>query len=373
MKKIKLTENQLTKLLSFIMEVDNQDKKDEKKKKKLYDEIKNEFVTQLKNAKVCDDIIVYTGEDNGKEWIKETIKTMTFRVSSIGKDGLLIKLIDAKGGIDLKIGTVYSINIKRAFNLSDNTGFIILDERQKVKDKEGNETYNYLPIKIDNVLTCEIIENKNDCEQDIPDSKIHAEKVAKEWMKSIDKILTSQIYEPGLFGMDNMFFFPKGFKAMDSILSKYGLSVKKNEYDDFKTDTIVFKVIGASEKSTLLNKEIKGVINYKNDIEVKDYYFEIDNNVELKKGAEIKAKLYTKTKTSSLFRYDVTIQILGFNKVKSDTKKPKNNDNSPEQPKNNNNSPEQPNNNNNSREQPKNNDNNSPEQPKNNDNSQIKL
>lgn len=372
MKKIKLTENQLTNLLSFIMEADNQDKKDEKKKKKLYDEIKNEFVTQLKNAKVCDDIIIYTGEDDGEKWVKETIKTMTFRVSSIGKTGLLIKLIDAKGGVNFKIDTVYSIDITHAFNLSDNTGFLILDERQTTKDKEGNETYNYSPIKIDNVLSCEVIENENNCDQGIPDSKIHAEKVAKEWMKSIDNILKSQIYEPGLFGMNNMFFFPKGFKAMDDILSKYGLSVKKNEYSDIKTDTIIFKVIGASEKSNLLNKEIKGIINYKNDIEVKDLYFEIDNNTEIKKGAEIKAKLYTKTKTSSLFRYEVTIQILGFSKVKSSEKTAKNKDNSPEQSRNNDNPPEQSRNNN-SPERSERNDN-SPEQPENNDkNFQNKL
>ena len=48
------------------------------------------------------------------------------------------------------------------------------------------------------------------------------------------KFNDSMNYKPGFLGMDNFFFFPKGYLAMDEILAKFGLSVnaKNNNAPD---------------------------------------------------------------------------------------------------------------------------------------------
>jgi hypothetical protein len=48
-----------------------------------------------------------------------------------------------------------------------------------------------------------------------------------QWDERLLQILRSAEFTPGLFRMDNFFFFPKGYAVMDDILSKYGMYVER--------------------------------------------------------------------------------------------------------------------------------------------------
>jgi hypothetical protein len=76
-------------------------------------------------------------------------------------------------------------------------------------------------------------------------------KFVEEWNARTLQLLKSAEFTPGLFFMNNFFFFPKGYAVMDDILAKYGMYVERartqnNDDDDVsKTKTgrnVAFKL-----------------------------------------------------------------------------------------------------------------------------------
>jgi hypothetical protein len=102
------------------------------------------------------------------------------------------------------------------------------------------------------------------------------------WDERIVQILKSAEFTPGLFNMNNFFFFPKGYAVMDDILSKYGAHVdrvSKEGHNEYLTGgNIKFKLIDDSIKdengTDLLAKDktLVGTINAKRN------YIAVTNN-----------------------------------------------------------------------------------------------
>lgn len=320
MKKLIINERQLSRLVSFIMEDSEKPSEEDikyKNQKKLNAEIQNEFFSFLNQIQVCDDILFFVGDAkllDGKGPImdQKSVKVLTLRAYNVTGDGVKAKVVDVKGRLPFKKDDLYYVK-SDAFNLDGDSGYSILYKITKEKNKRGKEIEKYTPQRLSDVLTFDYIDNKNQCEGNLPDIDSLSKNTIKQWFSKMDDMLRQSIYEPGFLGMDNIFFFPLGFKAMDKILAKYGLSIKKDNIN-YK-NKVKFKILTKPSKNNTplkLGAQILGTIDYKGNIVVNNYYFEIDDGNDIYPDAKIKTNVYSKTKTSKIFLFPMTIEILGF-------------------------------------------------------------
>lgn len=348
-KKILITERQLDRLVSFIIEADNPNnvqsnnaensidngpsdganddvdnekkkKEEEEKNKKILEEIKGEFNRGLNGAKPCDDITIWFGDvDEEDKWIFEKLSILILRVLSIGTDGMSVKSINVEGNLPLKKNEIYMIKFNDCFNI-ENSGaylrfYLLGNELKPEEDPNIIKTFN-----IRKFLSFEVISNKNNCKKPIVNVNDISIKQAKLYKGQVDKILKSMEYTPGLFGMNNIFFFPKGFSAMDDILSKYGLSVDKHHHY-YNDDEVVFKIIGEiKDENFKKNTNIKGIINFENNIIVDEWLFEVPKGQKILKGEIFNVNVYELILKTKEFKYKTKIEIL-------DTKRKNDNDN----------------------------------------------
>jgi len=352
MKKLIVTEQQLDRLVSFILEADlparqsditkygaqssNQapdngefapyEMYDEKtndwskvdpksevgaKKLEILKQTKETFISVLRTAKECDDITIWFGDvDKSNKWTAESIGILSLRVLSIGADGIRVKIVhvkDSEGKIDATKDKVYAFKFDDCFNITKEGGSIKLYILETAADKEGDKMNFGRNFVIDKFLSFEIISNNGNCKQGLPDYNDITEKMAKRWLAQVDKILKATEYTPGLFGMNNIFFFPKGFAAMDSILAKYGLKVDKKPTED----KVVFNVLDKSKKGGIeKNAYVQGIIDFENNIMVGDTLLEVPKGQEIVKGQKFEVSVFRKTSKSKLFLYKTRIEIL---------------------------------------------------------------
>jgi len=171
--------------------------------------------------------------------------------------------------------------------------------------KENNETKEkYQGLYLTNVLIFEKEESvfyksqidtlpiyQNQIEQTL---KNKLGKKSKEWTTKANEIVSQMYYKPGLFGMENAFFFGVGYLPLDNILKKYGLSVKEDEYES------KIKITGDAIPPYLQKGgEYKGTINY-------DNYF-----VKIQSGTDnILLKYDPKTYLARSIRINVDVFLL---------------------------------------------------------------
>lgn len=263
-KKIRLKEGQVKNLISRLVtemdfittttadvEMPDDTKTIEKTEKRtnILKEIKQEFINDLMyDAKPCDDIKFYFGEvdEETDEWIPNKIFCLVFRVVSSDKTNLQLKLIKVFGKPkpSLKTGEAFNLYFQNTFNLKKEGAYIKLFHQPDIND---NSTV--IPVAIDDFLLYELIDNKSDCKAETEKAENFEEK-SRKWrgwatkrFPEVMKSLAKTEYTPGLFGMDNIFFFPRGFKAMDDIFRKYNMYVKDLSDTDEDTDKIKFNIV----------------------------------------------------------------------------------------------------------------------------------
>ena len=338
-KKILITERQLDRLVSFIIEADNPNnvqsnnaensidngpsdgandgvdnekkkKEEDKKNEKILEEIKGEFNRGLNGAKPCDDICIWFGDvDEENKWIFEKLSILILRVLSIGADGLSLKAIEVKGELPFKEDKIYMIKFNDCFNIENGEAYLrfylLGNELNPEEDPNIIKTFN-----IKKFLSFEVISNKNNCKKPIVNVNDISIKQAKLYKRQVDKILKSMEYTPGLFGMNNIFFLPKGFSAMDDILSKYGLSVNRHNYHE---DNVVFNILEKPKKGGFeKNAYIKGIIDFEHNIKVGEWLFEVPKDQKISKGQIFNVNVYKVTSKTKVFQYKTKIEILGL-------------------------------------------------------------
>jgi hypothetical protein len=246
MKRLILTESQLENLQNYlIVEADKNDGIDALNE--FVKQIKQTFINTITKHRVGDFIsFVFWLENNEDPDAEVTSQSVsTFQIMEIDGSNLKLKFVTdfRQNNINNNLNSgdvvmLYPSGVSGIHfrNQTANLGVIPVDE-------EGNLGK---PIVVGNFKFFKITDSG---------TKTNAVEVAKEgmdeWRTEIKKFNDSMTYKPGFLGMDNFFFFPSGYLAMDKILHKFGLNVDDNIKDKIKFKVLESDIIGGSEK---LNK-----------------------------------------------------------------------------------------------------------------------
>ena len=331
MKKIRLTESQLLYIKKIINESDKSDYK-----KRFLSDIKSDFMRSINSAKPGDNLFIATGDINedDSDYFWKYLNYYSFLVVNKGDDGtLLIEFLSSDADVSELKGQIYEINGNHSLQFNNGEPYIgLFQETEK----------GYKKIKLPKFVMFDIVEDMVDLKRDDMKKgvqrifkkeqdkqkeikrqkkvqeiegkeKANLEKFKKDaeekWFKGKDTIMKSMVFEPGFLGMNNFFFFPKGYIAMDDILKKYGLGVHNNSQPDDGTDDskIQFKLLGDDIKipgtsEVLLAKKVgkdgyigeldkeERVINYSNN--GINLHLKIDGTNEITSGVKYDVKVY---------------------------------------------------------------------------------
>jgi hypothetical protein len=217
MKKLIITESQYIYLKQHIDEAGDK----ESKMRDFLTEIKKSFLNTLASSKIGNFVTFdFCNISEDGTWDKSTLSMITFKL--IEKDNYTIKLefVTSEG----KETPINSYGKGSNFVLHPNDGdlFALKNNIPIVEfafiSKDGNKSSI---LHIPNFTSFIITDKK------VRTNSIKAsEEAHNKWMEANQKFNNSMNYEPGYLGMDNFFFFPKGYLAMDDTLKKFGLSVK---------------------------------------------------------------------------------------------------------------------------------------------------
>lgn len=297
MKKLILTEKQLDRLVSYLFEDDS----DKDKKLKILEELRTEFNNALKEMSTCDDLILMFSDEKEKNKSIVVLRSMT-----LYDNGLKLKAIKIFGPQNsIQKNGVYQVHFKDFFNIGGDGAWLKLYFLTETGEEGETEI---TPVGVKDFKIYKIITNSNNCKKDTAaPEKIFAE-LDDTWKKAVDKLMQRTQYTPGLFGMNNIFFFPKGFAAMDDILKKYGLSVKKKDVGE----KVTFKVLSKPKTKSILRQgaTIEGRIDHKNNIELNKLYLEVSNDGKIEEGAELEVSVYSTTTKSRAFLEKLNIEII---------------------------------------------------------------
>lgn len=290
MKKLIITEEQFGRLVNFLSETNkNNENVKKERKQRIADELRSEFNETIKSLKVCDDLYILCSKIDKKEKLVEGSKTIiVLRVTATNKKGIRFKALRVIGqGSPIEKNKIYDVHYSDFFNIADDgilLKFYLPDSDGKFITQSDFQIYK-------------AVSNNGDCKRNYSEPTQVAAELNDIWLKSIDKLLQKSEYQKGLFGMNNIFFFPKGFQAMDDILAKYGLKV--NKYKS-KGNTVEFKILSKPNFQAGLKKDaiVKGTIDYKHNIIVNKLYFKVPDDEKIIEGNKLKVSVYSITSKS---------------------------------------------------------------------------
>ena len=276
--KIILTETQVLKIQEQLLLERPKKKKNPRKggeersmKERFLEDVKSEAAQILKQGKIGDEVVVVTGEstpDGDLDFNHCEFKS--FAILEINGDVLTLELMLGEGISKVEANKHYFLNMFNSIFFNKGNPYIKLGVGTKgnIKNIKLNDFImvsiydafdkndEFITHGIQRLEAEEAIKNEEFdklSKEEAENARIEAEKMKKQFMdekskltpkvtKSIDnakkegkikwddqikKIENSMIFEPSFLGMSNFFVYPKGYIAMDDILSKYGLGVNK--------------------------------------------------------------------------------------------------------------------------------------------------
>lgn len=226
MKKLIITETQEKYLKSYLFELDNsktvKPNQSDEELRNFIKEVRDAFNSSISNADISDFITFIFGvPDKDNNWPKETTSEIVMKITSVENNIVNLDFVVAEGkniGWDIyKQGDKFRLYLKTA------TGFNFYKQKTCVTFSKVDENNKDEYIRVCDFLAYQVTDG---------DIKTNAFKVAEEahnkWLENNQKFIKSMIYEPSFLGMDNFFFFPTGYLAMDKTLAKFGLHVDKH-------------------------------------------------------------------------------------------------------------------------------------------------
>lgn len=316
--KILLTEKQLDNLINYIVENDNDDNDKDKndidnpyfellsKEEEVLDEIRNEFITTIKSIKKCDDLIIKFASENPEgELENETI--IRLRVMSKGNDGIKFKamqIFNSKNLNYLNAGKMYKLIFNDCVSISKKDGL-------KLKLYSGKDE----PIIINNFQIFMIDENKGNCDAPVPNIKKSYKTLVKKFTQ-LNKVLKKTEFEPSLLNMNNIFFFPKGFKAIEQSIKKLGGDPNPNKNKQIEVE---FKVIKMKPNETRVFRSgaiITGVLDPHNNILLDKHYIETPTD-NLEEDKTYNGNLHKKDGKSRYFVGHIVFKITDIKAMNS--------------------------------------------------------
>lgn len=260
MKKLIITESQLKSLKTFLFEA----KKNDEEIQSFIKEIKKEFISTI-NANSVGDYVTFTFGNVEKDgnWVNDSLSILTFKILETG----------AGDGTGVKLEFVTSEGKETTINNSQKGNIFMLYPRgtEGIHFRKQKANVGFLPVdgegkKSKPILIPEFISFIVTSKDEKTNAILAAEKAQQKWLEANDKFNKSMQYKPGFLGMDNFFFFPKGYLAMDKTLAKFGLSVHNNQ------NRITFKIKNnisvKGEKTLASNSNLKGYSSLENGQEV---------------------------------------------------------------------------------------------------------
>lgn len=261
---LRITESQMEKIELF-----------ESKSKELSNymkEINIIFKDEIINLKQNDLLHLYFGVLDDEDMVDEKTQSIcSFLIRSINKKTLKCEFIGSKGE--------YNPFILKDIIYISKKGNINPIKKLITVTKKYDDSFKR--ITLNNFLGYSTTQDLSDVQinSSVLKSVISHEfdKLNNQWGKYVEKINNLQKYdisswEPGLLGMDNIFFHPYGTSAMDDILSKYGIDDKSLDNEDNENNIkefnkIKFRVIGKEISLSNVSLKEKGeyVGTIKND------------------------------------------------------------------------------------------------------------
>lgn len=282
--KIILTEAQVIKLKEQLL--NERPKKKKKKdnsgersvKERFLEDVKSEAGQILSQAKVGSEVVIVTGEStpDGDLDFKQC-EFKSFAILEVNGDVLTLELMLGEGVSKVESNKHYYLNIYNSifFNKSNPYIKIGVGTKGNIKNIKLNDFImvsiydafdkndEFIKHGIQRLEAAEALKNeeydrlskeeadKRHAEKEAMDKKFMEEKEkltpkvdasiekartegSVKWDEQVKQIENSMIFEPSFLGMSNFFIYPKGYIAMDDILSKYGLGVHKDGEGDAK-------------------------------------------------------------------------------------------------------------------------------------------
>jgi hypothetical protein len=214
MKKLILTETQIEKLKSHLL---TEDENREGKLKEFVKSIKEEFITSVGKHNIGNYITFAFGDvDKDGKWESDGLRLITFRIVDVTEYGAIELEFVTNEGPKTALNNVPE-DTKIVLYSKGTKGFHFAKQTPSVGFDIGEDLI-IIPNFIAYIIT----------EKETKTTAIEASKKAQEkWMVANEKFNKAMVYEPSFLGMDNFFFFPKGYMAMDKVLDKFGLSVSE--------------------------------------------------------------------------------------------------------------------------------------------------
>ena len=233
MKRIIITESQAKAIKKYLNEAT--DPAEEYAK-----EVEAEFISSLSSIKVGQKLaLIFGKEGDDGAWVESELTIVTFIVSEINEDELILKHIISKG----KQTTLNRLGDKQRYILPIKGGFIFNGGNPYIKiGLEVNGKRDFANIQ--NFLQFEIVDSDLDVDSILDSTHAKWEAIRKELMSKSE-------YEPSWFGMDNFFFYPKGFRVMDKIASKYGADIKDTQSIKFTITGPTIGVVGKKDSKAI--------------------------------------------------------------------------------------------------------------------------
>jgi hypothetical protein len=212
MKKLILTETQLDYLKMFLLLEENGN---EDGLKEFVKSIKNEFVSNIGKHNIGNYVTFAFGEvEKDGKWQSDGLQLITFKILDVEDGGVVrLKFVTSEGP-KTKIDGLPEDSVLTLYS-KGNFGFHFSKQKPSVGFNVDKDI-----IKIPNFLSY-IITPK----EEKTTALAAAEKAQSNWLEKNRAFNKKMIYEPSFLGMDNFFFFPRGYMAMDDILKKFGLNV----------------------------------------------------------------------------------------------------------------------------------------------------
>ena len=221
MKKLILTEAQLENLKGFLNEEEGESN-DSKKIKETLTQIKMEFTSNLADSQGNYVSFIFGDADKEGEWDNQKISVIVCKIKDVEAGRALLSLVTTYGTKTQMDG--YSKDTNFIFYANGTSGMVFKNQKANVsflpvKDNLGDDSKG--EVFIPNFLSY-LITPKGEQTNAIE----IIQKGQEKWKAANEKFNKETQYKPGFLGMDNFFFFPKGYMAMDDIFKKFGIQMK---------------------------------------------------------------------------------------------------------------------------------------------------
>lgn len=255
-------------------------------------EVGVEFAKSLSEAREGLKLVLFFGSENKDgSWNEDNLTVSTFSITKIDADTgeIYLKHDESKGKQTVLNSTMDEDD---RFIISPSSSFVFNGGNPNIKialEVNGKRKY----AEVQQLLQVEIVRPELDIDSIIDASQ-------EKWAAIRKDLMTKAEFEPSWFGMDNLFFYPKGFSQMDKLAKKYGAGISdESDSTEPVKFTVTYENVGSTSKvdgevigRILEGSRIEGIYDKKANtityegVEDRKFVFNINSNDVAAAGSE---------------------------------------------------------------------------------------